>query len=63
MLNTSTQPLQVMLGGEIPINTIHTGDRSVASMSHVIDQSPASASHVGDVQLTTTSHVGGIDFV
>jgi hypothetical protein len=37
MFNTSTQPLQVMLGGGIPITTIHTRDRSVASMSHVID--------------------------
>jgi hypothetical protein len=63
MLNTSTQPPQVILAGKIPITTIHTGDGSVASMSHIIDQSPASASHVGDVQPTTTSHVGGFDVV
>jgi hypothetical protein len=41
----------------------HTGNRSLASVTHVIDTSPTSASHLGYVQPTTASHAGGIDYV
>jgi len=50
-------------GGKCPVIDIHTGNRYIASTSHVIDPSPTSASHVGDVHPTTTSHVGGIDSI
>jgi hypothetical protein len=51
------------VGGTSPVTTSHTGNRFVASMSHVINQSPTSASHVGDVKPTTTSHVGGTSLI
>jgi hypothetical protein len=51
------------VGRKSHVTGIHTGNRYVASMSHVIDQSPTSASHVGYVQPTTAIHDGGTSLV